>query len=63
MLMRWLLIALLVSLAELLMAAAGMTIHIWVQRARFRSKPSAGAGHALEASVDQAEETDVETDI
>jgi len=55
MLMRWLLIALLVSLAALLMAAAGMTIHIWVQRARFRSKPSAGAGHALEASVDQAE--------
>jgi hypothetical protein len=57
--MRWLLIALLVSLAALLIAAAGMTIHVWVQRARLRSKASAGAGPA----PDPAEETDQETEI
>jgi len=56
--MRWLLIALLVSLAALLIAAAGMTLHIWVQRARLRSKPSAGAGK----TSGSADETDVETE-
>jgi hypothetical protein len=38
-LMRWLLIALFVSLAALLIAATGSAIHIVVQRARLRSKP------------------------
>jgi uncharacterized iron-regulated membrane protein len=61
--MRWLLIALLVSLAALLIAAAGMTLHIWVQRARFRSKPSAGAGRQHDPSRSTAEETDVETEV
>ncbi len=62
-LMRWLLIALLVSLAALLIAAAGMTLHIWVQRARLRSKPMAGTGKELDSPPGDTEETDVETDI
>ena len=61
-LMRWLLIALLVSLAALLIAAAGMTIHILVQRARLRSKPSAGDGKLPDSPPDSAEENDVETE-
>jgi hypothetical protein len=61
--MRWLLIALLVSLAALLIAAAGMTLHIWVQRARLRSKPMAGTGKELDSPPGDTEETDVETDI
>ena len=63
MLMRWLLIALLVSLAALLIAAAGMTLHIWVQRARLRSKLSSGAGKELDSPSGPAEDTDVETEI
>jgi hypothetical protein len=61
--MRWLLIALLVSLAALLIAAAGMTIHIWVQRARLRTKPPSGAGKLPSSSSGPAEENDVETEI
>jgi hypothetical protein len=57
--MRWLMIALLVSLAAMLIAAAGMTLHIWVRRAQIRSKPSGGAGLA----TGPHEETDVETEI
>ncbi|MGA2349710.1 MAG: hypothetical protein ABSF70_04685 [Terracidiphilus sp.] len=54
--MRWLLIALLASLAALLVAGAGMVRYILVQRARSRSKPSAGAA----AFPGQAEDTDTE---
>jgi hypothetical protein len=61
--MRWLFIALLVSLAALLIAAAGMTLHIWVQRTRHRSKPSTGAGKLPDSPPGPAEETDVETEI
>jgi uncharacterized membrane protein len=61
--MRWLMIALLVSLAALLIAAAGMTIHIWVQRARLRSKPPAGGGKLPDSHSGTTEETDVETDL
>jgi len=57
--MLWLLIALLVSLAAMLIAAAGGALHIWVQRARNRSRLSAGA----DAVPDTAEETDVETKL
>jgi hypothetical protein len=57
--MRWLLMVLLVSLMGLLVAALGMARHIALQRARSRSKPSAGT---LKASG-QAEGTDVETEI
>jgi hypothetical protein len=57
--MRWLIIALLVSLGALLFAAAGMARHIWVQRAKLRRKPPAGAGHA----VGVREETDLESEL
>jgi hypothetical protein len=60
--MRWLLIVLLVSLAALLTAAAGMTIHILVQRARLRSKPAAGDGKLPGSHSGTTEETDVETE-
>jgi uncharacterized membrane protein len=56
--MRWLLVALLVSLTALLIAAAGVARHIWVRRARVRSKPSASA-----AASALAEEADRETEI
>jgi hypothetical protein len=36
--MRWLIIALLASLAALLLAAAGMARHIWLQRDRLEQK-------------------------
>jgi hypothetical protein len=40
--MRWMMIALLVSVAALLLAAAGVARHIWLQRARLHSNPDAG---------------------
>ena len=39
--MRWLMIALLVSLGAMLIAAAGAARHIWLQRAKLRHHPSA----------------------
>jgi hypothetical protein len=57
--MRWLLMVLLVSLAALLIAAAGVAHHIWTQRARSRAMPSAGSG----AVPGLAEETDIETEL
>jgi uncharacterized iron-regulated membrane protein len=57
--MRWLVIAFLVSLAVLLIAAAGVAHYIWAQRRRSRSRPSAGA----DAAPGTAEETDVETEL
>ena len=42
--MRWLMIALLASLAALLLAVAGVARHIWLQRARLGSNPAAGPG-------------------
>jgi hypothetical protein len=57
--MRWLFIALLISVAALLFAAAGTALHIWIQRARIRSNPQAGAPPAS----GKAEETDVETEL
>jgi hypothetical protein len=40
--MRWLMIAFLVSLGALLLAAAGVARHIWMQRSRLHSNPDAG---------------------
>ena len=57
--MRWLLIVLLVSLAGLLIAAAGVTIHICLQRARLRSRATTGGGPATSPT----EETDQETEV
>jgi uncharacterized membrane protein len=61
--MRWLLIALLVSLAALLMAAAGVVRHIQLQRTRSLSKPPADAGQTPDAAPGPAEEADQETEI
>ncbi|HME57366.1 MAG TPA: hypothetical protein VKF63_03445 [Terracidiphilus sp.] len=57
--MRWLLMVLLVSLAALLIAAAGVAHYIWSRRKRSRSKPSAGDG----ATTGPADETDIETEL
>ena len=58
--MRWLMIGLLVSLGALLLAAAGVARHIWLQRARLHSNPDAGPGPvprpAPSAAVDTVEE-------
>jgi uncharacterized protein YneF (UPF0154 family) len=48
--MRWMMIALLVSLAALLMAAAGLVCHIRLHRARLRSKPPAEAEQTLDST-------------
>jgi hypothetical protein len=60
--MRWMLIALLVSLAALLIAAAGLARHIWLYRARLRSKPPADAEKTLDSSQNQDEETRVDAE-
>jgi uncharacterized membrane protein len=59
--MRWLLIALLVSLAALLIAAVGGARHIWLQRRR-RQRPSANR-QVPDSSSAPGEESDVETEI
>jgi hypothetical protein len=60
-LMRWMMIALLVSLAALLMAAAGMVRCIWLQRARFRSKPPVDPEQILDSPHNPGEEAKAET--
>jgi uncharacterized membrane protein len=62
--MRWLLIALLVSLAALLIAAAGGAWHIWLQSSR-RSRTLA-SGQAPDSPPGSAKEPaaeEVETEI
>jgi uncharacterized membrane protein len=56
--MRWLLIALLVSLAALLIAAAGGARYIWLQRTRLSAKPAPDANSASRTP----EQPDVETE-
>jgi hypothetical protein len=52
--MRWLLIALLVSVCALIIASAGVAWHIWRQRAKSRrSEPD--AGHADTSAHDEIE--------
>jgi hypothetical protein len=58
--MRWLMIGLLVSLFALLLAAAGVARHIWLQRANLRRKPAEGMEPTHDAAVDSGEETDQE---
>jgi uncharacterized membrane protein len=50
--MRWLLIVLLVSLVAMLVALAGVTIHIWVRNSRSRSRASALPGPADDADTE-----------
>jgi hypothetical protein len=52
--MHWLLIALLVSLLGLLLAAAGMARHIWLQRARLTGAEPAEV-------IEPADERDLES--
>lgn len=51
--MRWLMIALLVSLGVLLLAAAGVARHIWQQRSLLSREPVA---------PELAEETEIESE-
>jgi len=51
--MRWLMIGLLVSLGALLIAAAGVARHIWLQRAMLRRKPPAAVDPAEEAELER----------
>jgi hypothetical protein len=53
--MRWLMIGLLVSLGALLLAAAGVARHIWLQRSQRSSKPVVSASQ----HEDSADETDL----
>jgi hypothetical protein len=46
--MIWLVIALLVSLAALLIAAAGLARHIWLHHWKLRRKLAPSAGAAIE---------------
>jgi hypothetical protein len=50
--MRWLLISFLISLGALLIAAAGMARHIWLQRAKLRRMPAAAFESAEEYELE-----------
>jgi hypothetical protein len=60
--MRWMMIALLASLAALLLAAAGVARHILLQRSRLNSNPGARhvPGEPGSAAFDPIEEADSE---
>jgi hypothetical protein len=64
--MRWMMIALLVSLVGLLLAAAGVARHIWRHRSQLRGRPGPGTGPgpatnaASGAVFDPVEEVDQE---
>lgn len=49
--MRWLLIVLLVSLVALLVASAGLALHIWRQRTRQAGESSAAPEPASESDL------------
>jgi hypothetical protein len=63
--MRWMMIALLGSLAALLLAAAGVARHIWMQRSQLRgnpgSRPAAESGNP--AGFDPVEEINQEVEL
>ena len=56
--MRWLMIALLVSLGALLLAAAGVARHIWLQRSQLSSEPVVSASRPNDPNLDPADEAD-----
>ena len=60
--MRWLMIALLVSVVAMLVAVAGLARHIWLQRAQLRGKAVDGTNPhpAASPAVDPVEEIDPE---
>ncbi|MDR3772378.1 MAG: hypothetical protein P4L26_03465 [Terracidiphilus sp.] len=63
--MLWMMIALLVSLAALLAAAAGVARHIWLRRSHLNSNPNAGPipKPPTGAALDPAEEVEPETEL
>ncbi|MGB6688059.1 MAG: hypothetical protein WBE76_09485 [Terracidiphilus sp.] len=65
--MRWLLICLVASVVALLLAAAGMARHIWLQRAGARSRRKGTIGLFARDErgkiVNSAGETDVEPEL
>jgi hypothetical protein len=63
--MRWMMIALLVSLGAMLFAAAGVARHIWLQRTRLHSHPDAGAAPrpATGVPLRPVEEADHEVEL
>jgi len=65
--MRWLMIVLLASLAALLLAAAGVARHIWMQRSQLRSNPeagpAAGKGAKTTGAASDVEEIDPEIEL
>jgi hypothetical protein len=60
--MRWLMIGLLASVGAMLLAAAGVARHIWLQRARLHSNPDVGPAPqpAVKPALDPVEEPDQE---
>jgi hypothetical protein len=50
--MRWLMIALLASLAALLLAAAGVARHIWLQRDRLEQHGANAADPVHETEIE-----------
>jgi hypothetical protein len=60
--MRWLMIALLVSVVAMLVAVAGLARHIWLQRAQLRGKPGPATNEhpVANTAVDSVEEIDPE---
>lgn len=56
--MRWLIIALLVSIGGLLLAAAGMALHVL----QHRKKPKRESPHRDQAVLEAPEESDLESE-
>jgi hypothetical protein len=57
--MRWLMIGLLVSLSALLLAAAGVARHVWLQRLRLTAKPVLSTTQPHDPNLDPVDETDL----
>jgi hypothetical protein len=61
--MRWLLIGLFVSVGALLLAAAGVARHIWLQHRRVNNKPHGIMGLTHFDDRDVVDDIDVEPEI
>jgi len=62
--MRWMMIVLLASLAALLLAAAGVARHIWMQRSHLRSNPDANPVKSKgSGAVSDVEEIETEAEL
>jgi hypothetical protein len=63
--MRWMMIAFLVSIAALLLAAAGVARHVWLQRALLHSNPDAGpiGTRPSGGALDRVDEIDQEIEL